>query len=384
MKTYRITCLTPTLVGDGQKLAPVDYMVWRDQVNVLDQNRIFRLLARGPRLDNYLLQIRRAEKLDFATWGGFAQNFAGRRIPFEDASLTPIWERTRGEHLFIPTFASAAGGIFLPGSVLKGAIRSALVLDRVQDSHWAEAVQRLAAEFSPRHPGEALEQAVMGGSHSSRMRSVAIADSKAAAPNSTRVYLVRVSTLTERGDRVEGGWKTSPRGTVDLRRVDDSTPLFVEMATPGTAFEGNWLEPARFAAPEMLRALRWKEPLSAARVLESANRAAEKVLAQQKAHAQKVGLQRVTATVTQLEKRLAEIRPSGTSCLLCIGWGPGLLGKTGYVDPRAEAIRPVFRQLRAFEGELRTSLPVPKTRRIVFLKGLPTSLPGWVQFDIFA
>jgi len=24
---YRVTCMTPTLVGDGQKLSPIDYMV---------------------------------------------------------------------------------------------------------------------------------------------------------------------------------------------------------------------------------------------------------------------------------------------------------------------------------------------------------------------
>ena len=51
---YRVTCLTPTLVGDGERLSPIDYMVWKDQVNVLDQQRIFRLLARGPRLEGYL------------------------------------------------------------------------------------------------------------------------------------------------------------------------------------------------------------------------------------------------------------------------------------------------------------------------------------------
>ena len=48
---YRFTCLTPLLVGDGQELSPIDYMVWKDQVNVLDQRRIFRLLSKGPRLD---------------------------------------------------------------------------------------------------------------------------------------------------------------------------------------------------------------------------------------------------------------------------------------------------------------------------------------------
>ena len=84
---YRVTVLTPTLVGDGSKLSPIDYMVWRDQVNVLDQTRIFRLLSKGPRLEGYLTQLRKATKLDFASWGGFAQNYAGRRIPFEDAAL---------------------------------------------------------------------------------------------------------------------------------------------------------------------------------------------------------------------------------------------------------------------------------------------------------
>ena len=62
-------------------------MVWKDHVNVLDQWRIFRLLAKGPRLEGYLSQLKKAEKLDFASWGGFAQNYAGRRIPFEASEL---------------------------------------------------------------------------------------------------------------------------------------------------------------------------------------------------------------------------------------------------------------------------------------------------------
>src|SRR5246127_2724296 len=103
---YKLTALTPLLVGDGRELSPIDYMVWKDQVNVLDQSRIFRLLARGPRLEGYLTQVRKATKLDFASWGGFAQNFSQRRIPFEHAGATAIWNAAPTESLFIPTFAS--------------------------------------------------------------------------------------------------------------------------------------------------------------------------------------------------------------------------------------------------------------------------------------
>src|SRR6202789_4597737 len=120
---YQVTVLTPTLVGNGDKLAPIDYMVWRDQVNVLDQPRIFRLLAKGPRLEGYLAQLHKATKLDFASWGGFAQNYAGRRIPFEDAAYTPYWERAQAESLSIPVFAATEEGPFLPGAAIKGRLR---------------------------------------------------------------------------------------------------------------------------------------------------------------------------------------------------------------------------------------------------------------------
>src|SRR5689334_2248124 len=102
---YRLTCLTPVLVGDGGRLSAIDYMVWKDQVNVLDQRRIFKLLSKGPRLDGYLAQLRRARQLDFASSGGFAQNFAVRRVPFEHLASSAYWNRASGDPLHIPAFA---------------------------------------------------------------------------------------------------------------------------------------------------------------------------------------------------------------------------------------------------------------------------------------
>src|ERR1700709_368353 len=97
---YQVTVLTPTLVGDGNRLSPIDYIVWRDQVIVLSHPRIFKLLSKGPRLEGYLSQLQKATKLDFASWGGFAQNFSQRRIPFEHAESTSIWNAAQTESLF--------------------------------------------------------------------------------------------------------------------------------------------------------------------------------------------------------------------------------------------------------------------------------------------
>ena len=60
-----LTVLTPTLVGDGKRLAPIDYVILKDQINVLDQGLIFRRLADTPRKDGYLAELSRAKRLDF-------------------------------------------------------------------------------------------------------------------------------------------------------------------------------------------------------------------------------------------------------------------------------------------------------------------------------
>lgn len=238
---YRLTCMTPTLVGDGQKLSPIDYMVWKDHVNVLDQRRIFRLLAKGPRLDGYLAQLKKADKLDFASWGGFAQNFAGRRIPFEYPGATASWQRASAEYLHIPTFTCGPSGPYLPGTAIKGALRTGAVSARWTQGMLRDLAERLD-ERGLRHPASRIEDAAMGSSGSNRMLVVSAGDSATVPASVMKIYLLRVATLVARGDRYELGWKQSPRGTVDGRRPDDGTPIFAEMAVPGTAFEGAWQE----------------------------------------------------------------------------------------------------------------------------------------------
>ena len=150
---YRLTCLSPLLVGDGHRLSPIDYMVWKDQVNVLDQRRIFKLLSKGPRLEGYLTQLKKAEKLDFASWGGFAQNFADRRVPFEHPTAAKYWEASHGDTLHIPTFMAGHNGPYLPGSALKGALRTGMLFDALALRRAKPDFDQLEGDRLPRQPG---------------------------------------------------------------------------------------------------------------------------------------------------------------------------------------------------------------------------------------
>ena len=378
---YRLTCLTPLLVGDGRKLAPIDYMVWKDHVNVLDQWRIFRLLAKGPRLEGYLAQLKKADKLDFASWGGFAQNFAGRRIPFENAAYSAYWNRASGDSLHIPTFAAGASGPYLPAAALKGALRTGMLFAHWRDGMLQEVLDRVKGERLPRRPAEIVEDHALGTSGSNRMRFVSAGDSGTVTAAQFKVYLLRTSTLQPRGNQLALGWKQSPRGAVDGGRPDDSTPAFAEMAVPGSSFEGDWSEKTFFLEPEVRRMVRWPESLNRAKVFESANVYAAGLLALQRQYAAMAGLGLLDKSLEELEQRLARAKENG-ACLLALGWGGGLLAKSSWLDTTNAEYRQILQQFALYNRALASNLPFPKTRRIVFLDNKPATLPGWAELTV--
>jgi CRISPR-associated protein Csm5 len=378
---YRLTCLTPTLVGDGRKLSPIDYMVWKDHVNVLDQWRIFRLLAKGPRLEGYLAQLKKADKLDFASWGGFAQNFAGRRIPFENAAYSAFWNRAQGESLHIPTFASGASGPYLPGAAIKGALRTGMVFAHWRDGMLQDVAARVKGERLPRRPAEPVEEQALGPAGANRMRLVSAGDSDTIATSQFKVYLLRTSTLQPRGQSLVLGWKQSPRGAVDGARPEDSTPTFAEMATPGTAFEGAWDEKTFFLMPDVRRVVRWPESFNRAKLFESVTVYAAGLINLQRQYASWAGMGLLDKSLEELEQKLAAAREKG-GCLLSIGWGGGLTTKTAWLDTTNTDYRQILQQYTIYNRALSTNLPFPKTRRVVFLNNRPATLPGWVELTV--
>jgi CRISPR-associated protein Csm5 len=377
---YRLTILTPLLVGDGRKLSPIDYMVWKDHVNVLDQWRIFRLLAKGPRLEGYLTQLKKADKLDFASWGGFAQNFAGRRIPFESPAYSNFWNRATGESLHIPTFASGASGPYLPGTAIKGALRTGMVFANWRDGMLQDVLGRVKGERLPRKPADSLEEQALGSAGASRMRFLSVGDSAIVTPTDFKIYLLRTSTLVPRGGSLSLGWKQSPRGAVDGGRPDDSTPVFAEMAAPGAVFTGAWEEKRFFLQPEVRRSIRWPE-LDRGRIFEAVNVYAAGLISLQRQYASWAGLGLLDQSLAGLEQRLAEARERG-SCLLCLGWGGGMPAKSAWLDTTNPDYRQILQAYGFYDRALETGLPFPKTRKIVFLNNRPATLPGWAELSI--
>jgi CRISPR-associated protein Csm5 len=376
---YKVTTLTPLLVGDGRELAPIDYMVWKDQVNVLDQPRIFKLLSRGPRLDGYLAQLQKATKLDFASWGGFAQNFSERRIPFEHPSLTPLWEKAPSEQLFIATFAGNLQGPYLPASALKGALRTGLVFSRWTTS----TMDKIAAALEPSRPARRPAEAAENTAGASQVRIVTMADSQPVAASAFKVFLARVATLdSKQPGSYQLAWKVAGRGSVPNQRITESTPDFVEMAVPGTQFAGVWSERKFLENPELIRGLGWRSVPDPKLIVDAANAFAEAQLKLHLQYAETTGLTAVGESLKAIEGELSQARSTPLTCLLCLGWGTGLVSKSGSLDFENESYRNILRSIPAYSRAIRTGFPFPKTRRVVFSNGQPAALPGWVKLQL--
>jgi CRISPR-associated protein Csm5 len=378
---YKVTTLTPLLVGDGRELSPIDYMVWKDQVNVLDQARIFKLLARGPRLEGYLTQLRKATKLDFASWGGFAQNFSQRRIPFEHTDAVSMWNAAPQEALFIPTFASTYRGAYLPASSLKGALRTGLVFSRWSAGTLDRAAASLEGDRAPRRLGESAENSA----DASRMRVLAVADSDPVPSSTFKIFLSRTASLDLRqADRPQLVWKVAGRGSVAPQRIEDATPVFAEMAIPGTEFSGSWEERKFLKNPDFSRSLGWRSAPDLAVIAAAANQFAAAQLTIHADYAQVTGLGVLQQTIERLQAELAAAQNDPLSCLLCLGWGGGFSSKTAFLDTGTESYRKILRAVPALGRSIRENIVFPKTRRIIFAGGQPASIPGWVKLQLGA
>src|SRR5438876_5430772 len=117
-------------------------------------------------------------------------------------------------------------------------------------------------------------------------------------------------------------------------------------------------------------------------LLDAANQHAGLQLDLHARYAETTGLNAVHQTVQHLSQELASAQASPGTCLVCLGWGTGFLSKAGFLQTEQESYRRILRSVPGFAKAIREGVPFPKTRRIVFAGGQPSTLPGWVKLRV--
>ncbi len=363
-RTYRVEILSPVHVGSGQRLgspeiALIDGRLWR-----FDPERMTAALARDPRaLDRYLQE------------GAAALRFWSESDRRALARYVRPWSgpppREVREHI-----ADPLGRPYLPGSSLKGAIRTALAFAALQAASpaqrqaWLSAVEQAARERPSRareFADDPLMRELIGPDpHHDLLRALRIADSTPAPLEALDVASIRVavrepdgtlSWLKEPGKHVPDP-EQAFEVVVEILRPLPSGAMQVEVELDVFLLQRDTLGPADRRA----RIREWARLVNA-----FARHVAEGELR----FGESLGLEAWSAFYRRL---LARMQAEPDAIYLNLGWGAGWRSKTAAEAMGPEAVRRLRRLFGLGRGD-----PFPKTRRVLFEGGRPTLPPGWIR-----
>ncbi|RLC81567.1 MAG: type III-A CRISPR-associated RAMP protein Csm5 [Chloroflexi bacterium] len=400
----KLRTLTPVFVGSGEEVGPLCYVVRGQDVLILDQDKFLKSLS-GTQMEEYLHWIEESLSPQQRRLRLYLSDFLHSRLRVDPIQF--VKERQciaysvkcnhnmsfRGFKAHIKTIDYQP---YIPGSELKGAIRTSLLYTLMKGDQVGQFLDELRKVKAVHEELIALEEAKTESGRSLEIQRKKVGVQKRKLKNILRK---RVSS------KIEGmlrGYKNDAK--YDIFRmifISDSQPLTVEnlqielsqaekasdirrtstyietiTIDSETMFTMALVEKADLALRELsLREL--KDWLSLDRLLEACYERSKDILEEEGRYFKDQG-----AILDQISRLKEENEPS--SPLLRLGWGQGFLSTTvdlrvKQADPELyeEGIREPISRLRNWRTRKDN---FPKTRRVIVdRKDRPVSLLGWVK-----
>jgi CRISPR-associated protein Csm5 len=368
----KLTTLTPLHIGTGTELLnEYDFKVVGDKTYRLNVDAVFDYVLTGDveHLDRRLLETppgRLVEPGDLAAH----PELAGYVL---DGAPQP---KSEGAGRVREQIKDARGRLYLPGSSVKGALRTVLaraIGGRLGGPLPVNDAPDARGRVNPQRAGGRLEAGIFrpGGNHATRdlLRALRVADS---LPAGAAPLLVNVRVV--KGDR-------------------QASPIDVEAVPPGVTFESSLhLDEYLYgtAASELGwdgERTRWLRSLPAA-----CRNVARQRFKQERDYFAEAGLPQLAAVYQAWLDELAGLRGSDT-CFLQLGWGGGWENKTAGRellagdDAAFARLRDTFHLGRPPRGgrdwRPRPGEPFPASRRLVVTAaGRPVAPLGWLRVDM--
>jgi CRISPR-associated protein Csm5 len=390
----RIETLSGLHIGTGEELKAKDYAMQGQEIFVVNPEKVLALARNSLVLENAFLAFcenGRQSLMDFLQQEG---------IPVDQIAAYSVKATARAVRR-IPVFIKTAEGKpYLPGSSLKGAVRSALFRSRVMADN---AVRGAAAKavrddlneiHQQQNPslsrwrkkiGTDAERRSFFGSdeHHDLMRALQIGDSAPRQPGELRIAEVHVLSIGA-NDELRPAQDT--RGREMLPLTPEVLPRGVEVACPLTVN----LYLLRATPP--VTQLDFGQRVAVVQGwLAECNRTARNLIEQEidffTRHPLN-GRRQVAEWYKALRGQLDAIEKAVNQCLLRMSWGSGWDAKTVTDQFDAGHFDEIRRTLRLKVGQPRgssTPLPKqdsPKSRKIAFENGQPQEPLGWVKVTV--
>lgn len=361
-----IEILTPVHIGSGVKLAnKIDFIKNPTSVHIVSQAELLEYLQNNP------------DEMQRFIAGGYKLT-ALRRIP-----AGRIYNVLMGGTKEINEFErNGFGKPYIPGSSLKGALRTILLKKRFDALRPNEKNNLLRMVTNPKKEwaSEPVLKEIFGDtSNENLMRSLEIFDTEF-----ENIDLVKVLILSLTNDQgTNYGWKQMGRPPINVNAPNSATSIFVEVLPVGAkGYSSILLNNFLFSNQEAREKLKFSETAltNFEEFIKIINSYSLEKLNEEKAFFQKLNSPRkLNGVISNIESLINQVNElQKDEMIFRISWGSGWKGMTGnFLDQD---------WLNAFRNRYRmgkNNFPIfPKTRRIVFEDNEPKYLTGWIKIKL--
>lgn len=360
-----IEVLTPVHIGSGVKLVEgIDFMKTDYSVHILSQAELMKHLEDNPdEMERFIDGKYKLDKL--------RRTPAGRKFNVNTKGLREILEFERNGN----------GKPYIPGSSIKGAIRTILLKKRFDELSLNEQNELLSEVINPRKEwaSEPVVKKLLGDdSNKNIMRILEVFDS-----NFENVDLDKILILTLRNPIGSSyGWKKMGSDIPSQDDPNNATPIFAETLPKGSygqlALSLHYFLFENSTAQSILK-FNEKALFDRKSFVSTINNYSKEKLEKEKKFFEKLNnSKKITSVINGIENLLNNIKNlSNDEFILRISWGSGWKGMTGdYLDE--EWLNEFRRKYRLG----RQNFQFPKTRRIIFEDNEPKYLTGWVKVSL--
>lgn len=383
----KITVLSPLHVGSGERLSPKSLWIHGGKANVVDEQALFQKVAASPSL------LSQFEQFALYPHQSLAQFLRSAHLTPADVALYAIEHLGKQPNKYYFSHIKVPGcppQPYLPGSSLKGALRSAFLrsrlVDNPQEQQRAAGLVRQGMEGyrpNPKRADDALEQAIFGkDQHHEWVRLFQISDTLAIPPVNLWATEVRILSIRGQGAGMHLDWKGW--------RPGKPTTLHPEVIRPGAILNARLTILDELLSPVAAQELRFPAKRGTVKnLLLECNRVAKEQLIQEWTFADATrwqdGQKFYGWMVEQLEKAA-----KSNACLLRLGWGAGFDDKTITDLLDDDTFEDVLDQYRLTVGrpERKLSNPPldkpfsPKSRKVALDKKNRWVPMGWIKVEI--
>ena len=420
---YELEVISPVHVGSGRTISPIEYVV-EDNFYRVDMDMLFeddRFDAEGF--------IEDAKGGAFYL-GRFAPELAMEHVRYS-LDISNSVKNNLCKSVYHPSgeireFIKTKDLPYIPGSSMKGALRTAMLWKALKDPQIfqeAKDIIREQGKVNPKNAGEGIEKLVFGRNPNyDLLRALQVSDSQITTMNNLELSKVVILSDTREGY----GWKTfRGRRSFINTNYEDATPIFIEALKPRSTLTGtlkidNWL--LREEEEEIAKELEFNgKQYLVEDIAKNCKEFAKDFIAGELAFLERYRsgtLRKVVEFYMTLREELNKL--SENELLLPISWGSGWHGMTIGNLFDVEKLRRNFdlgknikrsvckkcnselvkerpsdrfydycpncrkhiRRNEQYQKIVKMIWPFPKTRRLVFENGKPTYPLGGVKLSI--